>query len=237
MTPITEGQVPSEEQALDSTTPESQGNAGQVTAQAVTPPAPQTDADIQALKVQLQKYEQDIRSIKSATDKRLHEQSQAWQQKEQELRRQNEELKLATLDDDGRAKYLKQLDDQRIAEMQTKVSAADKVQSDYQASLGAIQHFTSLGVPLTELVMDQGYDTLFQSGYKYITENYKKTLAPQQPGIPPLPQRAPDVAVTSGSTPNLQPTWTDLIAKYGSPEEVFRLVEVGRLDPTIIPTS
>lgn len=237
MPQFTENQVPSEEQDLVSTTPETQIPAGQAAPAALTP-APQTDAEVQALKAQLQKYEQDVRNLKSMSDKKLHEANQQWQQTEKELRHQLEETKLATMDEEARAKYLQQVERNRLAEMETKVSEAGRIENDYKASLDAIKHFTSLGVPLSELVLDQGYDSLFQSGYAFVAEGYKKANSPAAAStLPPLPPQAPEVAKTNGTVPNLKPNWESLIKTYGSAEEVFRLVEVGRLDPTIIPDN
>lgn len=227
-------QVPSEEQPLVPTTPGTQGVADEATK--VAPSAPQTDADVQALKTQLAQYQQDIRNVKSVMDKKLNESTVQWQQKENELRQQLEDARLASMDEEGRAKYLKQIERQRQDELEEKATQATRVQADYQASLAAIQHFTSLGVPLTALVLDQGYDALFQSGYAFVAEGYKKASQAQVPTTPPLPPTAPAVATSGGSVPNLKPTWTDLIKQYGTAETVFKLVETGRLDPTIIPT-
>lgn len=222
-------QVPSAEVEV-TTTPVTQDNAGKVT-ETVTPPAPQQDAETLAqLQAKLAAYERDVRNLKSQADKRVNEVNAQWKQTEAELRRQVEELKVASMDEESRVKYMKELDRRKQDELLTRATQADKVKEEYDASLSAIQHFTSLGVPLSELVLGQGYDTLFQSGYKYITDNYKKAASQ-----PPLPPTAPSVATTNSSTPNLNPTMEDLIKKYGNAETVFRLVETGRLDPSIIP--
>lgn len=224
-------QVPSEEPPLVPTTPGTQEPAG--TDAKVSPPASQPDADVQTLKSRLEKYEQDIRNVKSTMDKRLHESQVQWQQKEIELRQQLEEAKLLSMDEEGRTRYLKQVEAQRMSEMETKATQAGHMEADYQASLAAIQHFTGLGVPLTALVIDQGYDALFQSGYAFVAEGYKNSL--KAPATPPLLPQAPLVVTSAGNMPSLKPTWTDLIKLYGSAEAVFKLVETGRLDPTIIP--
>jgi hypothetical protein len=224
-------QVP-EEPVQTSTTPEVLDS--QASAAAAAPATPQVDADVQALKQQLEKYELDIRKLKSTYDRKLTESDKQWQQKADELRRQAEEYRLATMDEDARGKYVAEKERMRLLELEEKASKATTIETDYQASLGAIQYFTSLGVPLSELVMDKGYDELFQSGFKFVTEEYKnlKTGTGTKPVLPPT---APSVTTTTGSTPNIKPTWADLVKAYGSVEAVYRGVESGRLSPDIIP--
>jgi hypothetical protein len=221
--PLTEGEAATTPAALTPT---------ESVAQA-TPSAVNEDAESLAkIKAQLDKYEQDIRNLKSVSDKRVHEMTQDWQRRESELRKQNEELRLASMDEASREKYLQEVERQRLKDLETKAQEAARVQDDYGASLGAIKYYTSLGVPLTELVLDQGYDALFQSGFKYVTEQYKQA---KENKTPPLPPQAPPVATVNGTVPNLKPTEEDLVKKYGSMEMVYRLVEQGRLDPAVIP--
>jgi hypothetical protein len=229
-----ETQVLSGEQAPVSTTPEMQGQQAPVAD--ATPATPQTDADVQALKKQLEQYEQDIRNIKSLSDRKLYEANQQWQQKENELRRQVEETKLSSMDEDARAKYVQDKERERLRDLESRVSKADTLEAEKNASLQAIKHFSSLGVPIDQLIVDKGYDALFQSGYAYLTADYQK-LKEKVTQAPALPPQAPAIAKTSGSVPNLKPTWKDLIAKYGSEEAVYRGVESGRLDPSLIPTD
>ena len=132
-------QVPSAEVAV-TPTPVTPDSAGKVTEQ-VTPPAPQQDAETVAqLNAKLAAYERDVRNLKSQADKRVHEANVQFQQKESELRQQVEELKIATMDESGREKYLKELDRKRTEELQTRATQADRVKDDYTASLQAIQH-------------------------------------------------------------------------------------------------
>jgi len=228
----TQTQVPSEEQTPVSTTPETQGLA--TSAAQAAPVAPQTDADVQALKQKLEQYELDIRQLKSTSDRKLNEATKEWQRKEEELRRQTEEAKLSVMDEDARGKYLREREVQHVRELEDKASKASNIETEYQASLGAIKHFTSLGVPLSTLVTDKGYDALFQSGYQFMVEDYAK-LKTTGKQTPPPPPTAPSVSTQSGTVPNLKATWADLIKVYGSAEAVYRGVESGRLDPSIIP--
>ena len=232
MPTTTDTQV-TEEIAQTSTTPEAQGT--QTAAAEAAPVTPQVDADVQALKAQLEKYELDIRKMKSTYDRKLNEADKTWQQKENELRRQAEEYRLASMDEEARGKYIADKERARLLELEEKASKATVIETDYQASLGAIQYFTGLGVPLSELVMDKGYDELFQSGFKFVTEEYKNLKSGTAKQSPALPPTAPPVATQSGSTPNLKPTWSDLVKQYGSVEAVYRGVESGRLSPDIIP--
>ncbi len=223
------------EEVLDATTPASQTPSESVAS--ATPSASPVDAEALAkLQAQIAKYEQDVRNLKSMSDKRLNEVERQYQQKESELRQQLEDMKVAQMDDTSREKYLKELDKKRAMELEQKASQSSRIQEDYQASLQAIQHFTSLGVPLTELVLNEGYDKLFQSGYAYVTGQYQK-LASGQTKVPE-PPKAPEVVTKNGSNPpNIKPKWSDLEKVYGSREAVYRGVETGRLSPDIIPTD
>jgi len=203
-----------------------------------TPSPTSQDADADAaLRKQLEKYEQDIRKLKSTGDKRFAEAEQNWQKRENELRREMQELRLASLDEAGREKYLQQIEKERMQSLETKATESDKIRAEYDASLKAIDYYTKLGVPLSELTMGEGYDALFQSGFKYVSERFKAIAENPEPvkNDPKAPPPAPEVAKVSGTTPHLKPTMTDLVKKYGSLDEVFRLVENGRLDPSIIP--
>ena len=222
------------EEVLDTTTPVSQ-NPTEPVAKDATPSASPVDAEALAkLQAQVAKYEQDVRNLKSMADKRLNEAERQYQQRESELRAQLEDLKVAQMDEGSREAYLRELDNKRKMELEQRAAQSSQIQEDYQASLHAIQHFTSLGVPLTELVLNEGYDKLFQSGYAYVTGQYQKLASGQTKA--PEPPKAPEVATKNGSSPaNIKPTWADLIKSYGSVEAVYRGVETGRLDPTIIP--
>lgn len=240
----TNTQVPSGGAAVEST-PSTQSTSGPVTPQ-VTPPAPQPDAssqvDLSTLQAQLAKYETDIRNIKSSSDKRINEITNSFSEKENELRRQIQELTVATLDGDAREAYLNQIENERAQEIEQKLNQAESIEQDYQASLQAIAFYTSKGVPMNELVLDQGYDELFQSGFRALLNSYEElkskvgTASPQVATPPTLPT-APPVATSAGvqSPIGLKPTWDDLHKKYGTDEEIYRAVESGRLPVSLIP--
>lgn len=223
------------------TTPTTPDSSGQAPSSGALPTASQ-DAkpeDIQLLKSQIAKYEQDVRKIKSSSDKRVAELERTFSQREAEMRVEVENAILRTMDEKDRNEYLQMRDAREREQLAHKANQTDVIESEYQSSLQAISYFTNLGVPLDQLVMDQGYDTLFNSGWEWLTADYRATkeaLKSTPKSVqPPLPPQAPPVATSNGGVPNTKPEWPELVKRFGSMENVFKAVETGRLDPSIIP--
>lgn len=207
-----------------------------------TPSAPPSDAEAQiaALRAQTAKYEADIRALKSASDKRLHDAEKTYAQQQADLRKELQALRMATMDDDERKQYEASLALEQQQEIVQELEQARRTSQEYQANLQAVQYFIGLGVPADKLVIDQGYDTLFNSGMEWLTNELKRSRSaspvaqpPAQPGSQlPTP---PVVATASQGVPNTKPTWDDLRKKYGNDEQIYRLVEAGLLPGDLIP--
>lgn len=231
-------QVQGEPNSAVATTPATPTDPGQV-ANATLPTSPADAESVEKLRLDLQKYEQDIRNMKSTFQKRENELTRTWTEREQTLKSQLDEARLASMDEEARKTYLAQKEMSRFQELETKAQEAERIRGEYDASLKAIEYFTALGVPLSSLNLGNGYDALFNSGFEFVTREFKnRATAPATSNpVPPLPPVAPPVTTTTGTAPNLKPTWLDLEKTYGSREAVYRLVETGRLSPTIIPTT
>lgn len=184
-----------------------------------------------------QQREQDIRNVKSVSDKKLYEEQRAAQQREQQLQETIHQLKLSTLDDEAKKQYLAQREEQERRELLEKATSAQRAQEEYKETLQALDFFLEKGVPKSELVLDQGYDALYESGFKWILNKFDEASKPSTPATPPLPPTAPSVVTPTGATPNVKPTWADLVKIYGDQETVYRLVEARRLDPAILPDN
>jgi hypothetical protein len=208
-----------------------------------TPSTPLSDAEIQKqqLEQKIAKYESDIRNIKSTSDKRLHDAEINWQRQQAQLQKELQALRMSTMDDDERKQYEASLNVERQQEVEQELQRARQTAQEYQSNLQAIQFFLAQGVPAEKLVIDQGYDNLFNSGMEWITGELKRVRStPSQPPSTPQPNALPTppvVATASQGVPTTKPSWSDLRAKYGNDEQIYRLVEAGLLPADIIPTG
>lgn len=209
-----------------------------------TPSAPPSDAEAQLAELRRQnaKYESDIRALKSATDKRYSDAEKTWRQQQAQFQKELQALRLSTMDEDERKRYEASLAIEQQQEIAQELEEARKSAQEYQANLNAVQYFLNQGVPADKLVIDQGYDNLFNSGMAWLTAEVKRlrtspnsASTPTQPGAAPLPT-PPVVATATQGLPNTKPTWDDLRKKYGSDEQIYRLVEAGLLPGDVIPT-
>lgn len=208
-----------------------------------TPSTTPTDAEAQLaeLRRQTAKYEADIRAIKSASDKRYSDAEKTWKQTQAQFQKELQALRMASMDDNERKQYEASLAIEQQQEIARELEETRRSAQEYQANLQAIQYFIGLGVPADKLVIDQGYDNLFNSGMEWLTTEVKRARTspsaqpPAQPANPNLP--TPPVVATAGQgLPNVKPTWEDLRRKYGSDEQIYRLVEAGLLPGDIVPT-
>jgi hypothetical protein len=211
-----------------------------------TPSVPSVDAERQKaeLEAKIAKYENDIRAIKSTSDKRFNDAERNWQVQQEQMRKELQALRMATMDEDERKQYEASLTVERQQEVEQELQKARQTAADYQANLNAMQYFLSQGVPADKLVFDQGYDTLFNSGMEWLTNEVKRLrTAPASPQPPSSSQPAnglptpPQVATASQGVPSTKPSWDDLRKKYGNDEQIYRLVESGLLPADIIPAG
>jgi hypothetical protein len=212
-----------------------------------TPSTPLPDAEIQKaaeLERKLQQYEADVRALKSTSDKRYSEAEKQWKQQNEQLKKELERIRMSSMDDDERKAYEAELSVERTRQTETELQKARLDAEEYRSTMQALSYFLHQGVPPSELVTDQGYDALFNSGMTWMAGQLKRlqtnpvtaTPPPAQPGNPNSPLPTPPVVATSNQAlPNLKPTWADLRQKYGSDERVYALVEAGILPRDIIP--
>ena len=220
--------------------------AAGVTAQTVTPSTTPVDAETVAqatqrqaeLESQLAKTNQDLNRMKSTFQRSEAELKRGWEQREREYQQQLENLKVSGMDEDQRKAYEASSTSRRLAEMEQQMAALEDQKVQTEAMFKAQNYFISQGVPASELNVDEGYEELWNSGMGFITQEFQrlKNQSPvaQTPQVK-TPVAAPAVVTTTNTPAYTGPTWDELVKKYGSEEEVYRLVETQRLDPTTIP--
>ncbi len=207
-----------------------------------TPSAPPSDADAQRMEMErkLAQYENDIRALKSTSDKRLNEAQNQWAAQKRQLEREMQTLRMASMDDDERKRYETELAQEQQQELIQELEHSRQASQDYEARINALQYFLSKGVPADRLTINQGYDALFNSGMDWLEKEIQRlrTSTPATPSSSPAqPLPAPPVVATSSQgVPNVKPTWDDLHKRYGDDDEkIYRMVEAGLLPRDIIP--
>jgi len=221
------------------------GDGGVASTQA-TAPETQKDADVQTLKEQMeelaQKYEKDLRAMKSSLQRRESELTNDWQEMERQYQDKIRQLELAGLDDDARAEYEANFAVERMQELERRLNMTEQELQKRDAFNSALSYFTQAGISPSSLDVENGYEALIQSGWEALrterdelraklSENKSSKTSDNQPK-PPKP--APQVDVGAGA-PGGGPTWADLRAKYGTDEEIYRAVEQGQLSPSVLP--
>jgi len=214
-------------------TPASEVAEGTITTP-VTPTKTQpTDANnVDAVR---QKLEADINKMKSVFQKQLSDREKEWKKTEARLRQEAEEARISSMDEDQRKQYEAGATSRRMAEMEQQLAELSQAKQNTEAMFNAYNYFIAQGVPADQMVVDAGYEELWNSGMGYMTDELKRLKA--QGGKPvPVPEvKAPEV-VTSTSTPAYTgTTWPELIKRFGSEEEVYSQIESGRLSPDILP--
>lgn len=202
----------------------------------------QTSVDAEELRRQYEakiaKFEEDMNRMKSSLQRRESEITRQYQSETKKLKEELEKYALQGMDDEQRKAYEQSRASQQMQELQQQLIEAQQQAEASQANLGAMHYFISRGVPADKLVVDQGYDELWQSGMSWIESEFQRlqSLAqnPPQAEKPQAPE-PPEVSTNTGAVPKGGPSWDDLRKKYGDDETVYRLVESGQLPPTIIP--
>jgi len=226
------------ESGVSNETPASGGVAASAT------PA-QPPVDVESLRAEFEKerakFQNDLNSMKSSLQKQTAQVNADWQKRYDEAQRQIHETRMSTMTDDERARYESQLQSEEYQTLQSRLAELEQKEAQQVATVNAFNFFTNMGVPANRLDLSQGYEALVNAGWAFVAEELtqlrQRAANPQsqKPVTPnPLPQ-APGV-VTDKGTPNNGTTWEALRRQFGSDEAVYRAVEEGRIDPSVIPS-
>ena len=206
--------------------------------QETTSQSPQVDVEkVKAeYEQKLAQMAQDVNNIKSALQRRESQLTTDHKQREAELQKQLREIRMQGMDENQRKAYEVQLQQEEFESLQNKLDEYERKAAEYEQMMGAQDFFMKKGVPANRLVLNQGYEALVQSGWDWVSEQLTKLQnpAPTQPTQPAPLKPAPSV-ITDKSTPSTGSTWAELRAKYGSDENVYRLIEQGQLSPDALP--
>lgn len=202
----------------------------------------QTPVDAEATlkakyEAEVAKYQADLNKMKSTFQSQDAKRQQEWQQRQQKYEQEIERLRVATMDDEQRKAYEAERKSDEYRQMQETIAELSRKQEETEAMFNAQQYFLEQGVPPTVLVINDGYENLWNSGMNWIMDEFKRLqtakTAPAPVG-PKVPPPAPPVDTGTG-TPTVGTTWADLEKIYGSREAVYQAIESRRLSPDILP--
>ena len=202
-------------------------------------PAPKPDVDVELLKT---KYEKDINQMKSTLQRQTAQVNKEWQTRYDGLQKQMHETRMQSMTEEERGRYERQLESEEIQSLQARLAEIENEKSMMNSTVSAFSFFIQQGVPADKLNLADGYDTVVNAGWEHLTSELaalrqaKANPQPQQPAEPTQLKQAPGV-VTDKGTPATGTTWAALRAQFGNDELIYRAVEEGRLDPSIIPTN
>ena len=202
-------------------------------------PVAQPPVDVAELKA---KYEKDINQLKSSLQRQTAQVEQQWQSKYSDLQRQMHETRMASMTDDERARYERQLESEEFQGLQSRLTELENEKASQAATVNAFSFFLQQGVPADRLNLSEGYDAVVSTGWQYLTEELarlREAAANPQPVKPiePAPLKNAPSVITDKGTPGSGTTWAALRAQYGTDEAVYRAVEEGRLPSSVIPTN
>lgn len=207
-------------------------------------PTPSDDAssntEVDTLKAEyegkLDKLNNDLNAMKSTFQRNEAQLKKDWAQRESQYKKEMEDLRLSTMDDDQRARYEKELTSNRAIELESRLAELEKERSEMEASLAAQKYFIAQGVKPEALVLDDGYDSLWASGMSaLITELTALRQGSTTPPAKPEKKKAPPVVSGTDNTPYTGTTWEALTKKYGSEENVYNMIESGQLPASVLP--
>ena len=229
-------QVPGSNTEGVSAQPVETPNQGGVTEQVT--PAPKPDVDVEALKA---KYEKDINNLKSTLQRQTSQVNKEWQERYGELQTQMHQTRMQSMTDEERERYERQLESEEFQSLQAKLAEIENEKQLMNSTVSAFSFFIQQGVPADKLNLADGYDAVVSAGWGHLTSELatlRQAAANPQPQKPvePAPLKSAPGVVTDKGIPASGTTWAALRAQFGTDEAVYRAVEEGRLDPSIIPT-
>jgi hypothetical protein len=204
-------------------------------------PAQLAQPDVEKVRAEYEQkvaqMQQDLNNMKSSLQKREYQQSQQYQQQVSDLQKQLREVRMQGMDETQRKAYEVQLQAEEYQTLQQRLEEQERKNQEFEQMLGAQDFFIKKGVPADKLILNQGYETLVQSGWDWVSERLaqlqQQVTSPTKQEPAPL-KTAPGV-VTDKGLPASGSTWTELRKLYGSDENVYRLIEQGTLSPSILP--
>lgn len=185
------------------------------------------------------KFERDISQLKSSLQRNAAEDKKKWEYEKAEYERRLQDTQMAGMSESDRKAYQAQVEQNRLRQMEEENSRLRNQMTEQQQRQGYAAWFLQNGVRVEDLVMTGSVQELVDSGWSSLKkqkDDLQMQLSKVQGSTTKPSQSPPNVIQPQGGVPVTGPTWTELIKKYGTQEQVYKLVEQGTLPPSIIPT-
>src|SRR3990167_1679030 len=155
-----------DESVVEETTTPAGGVAEEAT------PEPQQGIDVEQLRAEyetkLQAASQDLNKLKSTLQKQQAEQAKQYEEKQRRLEKQLQEVRMSNMDEGQRKQYETQLQTEEYQNLQTQLQELNQKNHELSVSFEAQNFFLQNGVPANQLVLNQGYDVMVNSGWQYL---------------------------------------------------------------------
>jgi hypothetical protein len=215
-------------------------NSGEGGVADATPATPAPSVDVEALKADYEKKlaaaQNDVNAVKSALQSRESAIQKQFAEERSALQKQLREIRMQGMDENQRKQYEQSLAAEEVEQMRSRLQETEQKNQQFAAMLDAQNFFLQQGVPVQNLDFTN-YDALVASGWGAINAELARLREQVKNPVTrtPDPLKSAPSVVTDKGAPGGASTWKDLIAKYGSAENVYQLVESGNLNPSILP--
>lgn len=199
----------------------------------------------------LKKHEQDISKLRSSLDSRFSQKQKEWEKREADFRQALFEAETRGLPEDEVRKRRLEHAESEIVRLQQEREQLETALTTQNVAQQWVSYFESQGIGRDNLVLDGGLEALIQSGWNAVTQNMtamkqeieklkagEKGDSPSTDGVSgdgDEPKVVGHKIVKSSTGLPSNPSWNDLIEKYGSPEAVYTAIEQYQLDPSVLP--
>lgn len=194
------------------------------------------------LEAERMKWETDLNRMKSSLQSQIAQTQADYRQREAAYNQRIRELEVAGLDETEREKYERVRLQQDFQAMQRDYQQLQQQLESERQRQAYVTAFANMGVNPAQLDSTSP-ETVIASGWAAVQARMRELEAKSQtpasaaPNSPATDLTPPTVNVNSGNLPSGNPSWPDLIQKYGSMEKVFSLVEQQQLPVSVIPLT
>ncbi len=208
-----------------------------------TPPAQNDEVVKKQIAEAVQKYEEDIRKLKSTYDRRDAQRQQDFAKREEEFNRKLRELEVRGMDEETRKKYEAEHKDAELQRLAQEKQQYQQQLQDIQTARNYEKFFLESGVPASKLVLDQGLEALAESGWNTLREMVG-TLREENEKLKKggtvsnddrnLPEPPPTLNHNNQNPTKL--SISDAAKRYagGDEDRLYSMIEKGTVSPSVL---